>query len=134
MKMRFPLAIAILVLALGLRNYSLESEQNLCRCGPRDDCWPPAEDWNNLNESISGALIPLRPAGDVCYGAQYSQKACDEVAHHFRNTTWRALNPCKTRIVDLERSRRKLITTMFSNPTDNQLGELATGKAKLSYK
>ncbi|KAI1270205.1 hypothetical protein F5Y18DRAFT_6814 [Xylariaceae sp. FL1019] len=57
-----------------------QSSQASCRCFPGDECWPSAADWNALNESVHGSLIPTVPIASVCHdsfpGVSYDEEKC----------------------------------------------------------
>ncbi|KAL4748733.1 hypothetical protein BDW72DRAFT_205344 [Aspergillus terricola var. indicus] len=58
-----------------------------CRCFPDDPCWPSPEEWEKLNASLFGNLIPTVPIGSVCYTdisfARYSSQECAELKSHW---------------------------------------------------
>ncbi|KAI1801860.1 putative oxidoreductase [Daldinia bambusicola] len=64
-----------------------------CRCRPGEPCWPSSEEWNQLNISIDGNLVRLRPVGHVCHYPNFDEAACSELLHLTRDSGWRASQP-----------------------------------------
>ncbi|KAK4868625.1 hypothetical protein LT330_006827 [Penicillium expansum] len=58
-----------------------------------EPCWPSETDWANLNSSIHGNLISVRPIGRICHEPTYEQQACDVLLNVSRNSGWRAAQP-----------------------------------------
>jgi hypothetical protein len=59
----------------------------------RDSCWPSAyDDWPDLNDTLSGALMRTVPPGSVCYPALlwYSHSACTTVLSQWFNSSYHA--------------------------------------------
>ncbi|KAL6231479.1 hypothetical protein BDW75DRAFT_233574 [Aspergillus navahoensis] len=74
-------SFAILPFAFFLGRNRLSSS---CRCFPDDPCWPPPEEWNSLNASLSGNLISADPIGSVChtntsFATPYNSQKCSEL-------------------------------------------------------
>ncbi|KAJ5630610.1 FAD binding domain protein [Penicillium longicatenatum] len=67
--------IVIVPLAIWLRP---GRQSSLCRCYPGEPCWPSAGEWEALNVSISGNLLPIDPIGSVCHidSASYNSEQC----------------------------------------------------------
>lgn len=65
----------------------------LCRCTPRDFCWPSDESWNALNRSVDGNLVKVLPVAHVCYYPTYDREKCDEVTVLDHDSIWRAEQP-----------------------------------------
>ncbi|KKK13837.1 hypothetical protein ARAM_001602 [Aspergillus rambellii] len=103
--MFFRLATLVLVSAYVLRLSSIFSTDVQCRCRPQDRCWPSWESWQDLNQTIQGNLIALRPAGHVCFGDSHSAEACEEYIKNSHNGTWRVLNPASLQLMNWEYSR-----------------------------
>jgi hypothetical protein len=74
------------------KNIHPENQDN-CRCGPRETCWPSDEDWKAFNETIQGNLLQIRPVGYVCHGESFEKKACDEVRSRANDSIWRGSEP-----------------------------------------
>jgi hypothetical protein len=66
-----------------------------CHCQPSDPCWPSTETWNQLNGSVSGNLVALRPLAAACHDPDYDEKACQAVRAQSRNSTFLADAPSK---------------------------------------
>ncbi|GAB1215628.1 hypothetical protein ATERTT37_004820 [Aspergillus terreus] len=64
-----------------------------CRCRPHQRCWPSPQEWNALNRSIDGNLVPVRPVAAVCHPAEADSDACKIVTEQWTNSTWRASQP-----------------------------------------
>ncbi|KAM0722339.1 hypothetical protein Q7P37_001780 [Cladosporium fusiforme] len=65
---------------------------NDCRCFPGDDCWPSADQWSTLNDTVDGGLIATVPLAAVCYNnsdsANSAWPAYDEEACTFLRENW----------------------------------------------
>ncbi|KAI0848995.1 putative oxidoreductase [Daldinia vernicosa] len=85
--------LAALVGLLGWRAVNLTTPRLSCRCRPSESCWPSDEAWSQLNISINGNLVRLRPAGHVCHHPNFDRRACDELLHLTRDSGWRASRP-----------------------------------------
>ena len=56
-----------------------------CRCVPSDPCWPSPQDWQSLNDSVSGRLtIPTSPV-EPCLdgGDKENPEECQEALENF---------------------------------------------------
>lgn len=67
---------------------------NTCRCAPTDSCWPSAQDWAALNDTVHGRLIKTVPLGAACHDPTYNEKECkrvqdawDDPALHLNSST-----------------------------------------------
>ncbi|OTB14166.1 hypothetical protein K445DRAFT_23947 [Daldinia sp. EC12] len=85
--------LAVIVGLLSWRVLIFTTPHLSCRCRPREPCWPSDEAWNQLNISINGNLMRLRPVGHVCHQPNFDEKACDELLHLTRDSGWRASRP-----------------------------------------
>ncbi|KAL5045942.1 hypothetical protein BDW71DRAFT_197950 [Aspergillus fruticulosus] len=47
-----------------------------CRYLPSDAQWPSIEQWQQLNDSVSGRLIRGKPLATPCHGQEYNSSAC----------------------------------------------------------
>ena len=55
---------------------------NQCRCFPGDACWPCADTWAQLNQSIGGALVATTPLAAPCHNdpfAPYDAAECQKL-------------------------------------------------------
>ncbi|KAI5252056.1 FAD binding domain protein [Aureobasidium subglaciale] len=53
-----------------------------CRCFPGDACWPSANEWNSLNQTVNGRLIATIPLAAACHDDQYAaydEERCSEL-------------------------------------------------------
>lgn len=59
-----------------------------CRAFPGKASWPPEEEWQKLNSSLSGALLQPPPSGAVCYNntKYYDQAACNTILTSARSS------------------------------------------------
>lgn len=50
-----------------------------CKCFPGDACWPSAEEWGALNETVDGRLIATIPLASPCYYSwgNHDEDTCD---------------------------------------------------------
>ncbi|GAW16867.1 hypothetical protein ANO14919_063130 [Xylariales sp. No.14919] len=49
----------------------------VCRNIPGDPGWPSSTDWDLLNKTVDGHLIPTIPLASLCHGTEYDQGHCD---------------------------------------------------------
>ncbi|KAJ5691597.1 hypothetical protein N7488_012332 [Penicillium malachiteum] len=47
-----------------------------CRCRPSEPCWPSEAEWDSLNRTTNGQVLPLRPVGAVCHDPTYNSEKC----------------------------------------------------------
>lgn len=47
-----------------------------CRCLPDDTCWPSAQEWAHLNDTVGGKLIATVPLGAPCHDPTYNATEC----------------------------------------------------------
>ncbi|TGO19531.1 hypothetical protein BPAE_0340g00020 [Botrytis paeoniae] len=74
----------------------LGATPSTCRCMPEDDCWPGTEVWTELNKTVGGRLIAMRPAtmlGAVCHDPQYNQVACEIARKNWNECHFHHTNP-----------------------------------------
>ncbi|KAE8381537.1 chanoclavine-I synthase oxidoreductase protein [Aspergillus bertholletiae] len=71
----------------------MQGELPSCRCRPWEACWPSEDTWRELNASIAGNLVRLRPIADVCHGPAFNQSACAERRRWSLDSGWRAAQP-----------------------------------------
>ncbi|PLN86485.1 FAD-binding domain-containing protein [Aspergillus taichungensis] len=68
-------------LALALVGASWVNAEANCKCGPYDECWPSLSQWDGLNESLAGRVLPNVPGIEVCFSeSDEDQNACLELA------------------------------------------------------
>ncbi|CAG8920191.1 unnamed protein product [Penicillium salamii] len=66
-----------------------------CKCAPSDPCWPTAQEWSSLNQTVSGRLIKTVPPGSVCYKSEpnYNESACTSLLENWPNSEYHSSNP-----------------------------------------
>lgn len=65
-----------------------------CRCRPHQQCWPSAQEWITLNQTIEGNLAAVQPIAAACHpGPGHDSTACKEITSLWTNSTWRAAQP-----------------------------------------
>lgn len=64
-----------------------------CRCTSQDRCWPSANKWKALNESIDGNLVAVKPVGHVCHDPTFDQAACANITALQQSSVWRSQQP-----------------------------------------
>jgi hypothetical protein len=70
----------LLVLGLPLMATALVNVNGRqCRCLPGDACWPAADAWAALNETVDGRLIADVPIGSPCHDPNYDLLACENL-------------------------------------------------------
>ena len=50
-----------------------------CKCFPEEECWPTADEWEVLNQTVYGRLIATTPLGKVCHDPYYDAAECDRL-------------------------------------------------------
>lgn len=55
---------------------ALADNSSSCKCIPGDACWPSADAWAQLNQTVDGKLIPNVPLAHVCHDPDYDEAAC----------------------------------------------------------
>lgn len=74
----------ILLLALTLLFFSLNSYADNCRCKATDACWPDAKAWQGLREKLSGQLIKSESELAACT-TDINSKACSKILKTLHN-------------------------------------------------
>ncbi|KAK8141721.1 hypothetical protein G3M48_009999 [Beauveria asiatica] len=66
-----------------------------CKCSPSDPCWPSSQEWQALNETVSGRLTRATPPGSVCYPSEpnYNQSACQVVIDTWSDSAFHSSDP-----------------------------------------
>ncbi|KAI7353065.1 hypothetical protein KC354_g11720 [Hortaea werneckii] len=84
-----------LVFASCLQGVIASTNATRCKCLPEDECWPTANDWNQLNATLNGQLIRGMPPASVCYPDQpsYDRTSCQKVLEHWTSSMWHAKDP-----------------------------------------
>ena len=81
MSPRPKLIAVVLLLPLSSRGLSPG-----CRCVPADPCWPSPQDWQSLNDSVSGRLsVPTSPV-EPCLnngGDKENEEECRKALENF---------------------------------------------------
>lgn len=54
-------------------------ELPLCTCVDGDSCWPSLSQWQELNASVDGRLIPSVPPASVCHEPNLDAAQCASV-------------------------------------------------------
>lgn len=62
-------------LAFPLNQFKADSDSD-CKCFPGEDCWPSFAQWNDLNSTVDGHLIPTVPLATPCHGENYNETEC----------------------------------------------------------
>lgn len=55
---------------------ALADNSSSCKCIPGDACWPSADAWAQLNQTVDGKLISNVPLAHVCHDPDYDEAAC----------------------------------------------------------
>lgn len=64
-----------------------------CKPLPSSPQWPSIEQWQALNESISGKLHVPSPLGADCHNVPFDDISCAAVGAQWMNSSWHAENP-----------------------------------------
>ncbi|KAI0908971.1 hypothetical protein F4823DRAFT_596551 [Ustulina deusta] len=51
-------------------------KSTVCRNIPGDPGWPSSADWDRLNKTVGGGLIPTTPLAALCHSTEYDQEQC----------------------------------------------------------
>ncbi|KAL4816686.1 hypothetical protein BDW67DRAFT_190708 [Aspergillus spinulosporus] len=89
-----------------------------CRCLPNDPCWPSAQTWNALNQSVNGHLVSLRPIGAVCHGREFNKAECAFAQQNTYNSQWRASQPGALQITNWESKGQTLLDCDLNSPRE----------------
>ncbi|PWY81692.1 FAD binding domain protein [Aspergillus sclerotioniger CBS 115572] len=77
----------VICIALVPDKLPLSAQSLSCRCYPGDQCWPTPEEWEALNATLFGNLIPIIPIGSVCHTdnpfTKYNPEACSDLIAHW---------------------------------------------------
>ncbi|CAG7920491.1 unnamed protein product [Penicillium olsonii] len=84
-------SLSLLSLIAGLAIAAPEAQH--CRCRPHEECWPSHQEWSNLNDTIHGNLVAVRPVASVCHGSEFDESACKAVTDQWHDSRWRAAQP-----------------------------------------
>ena len=53
--------------------------RSACRCLPGDTCWPTAQNWANLNNTVGGRLVATVPLAAPCHDPSYNAAVCTNI-------------------------------------------------------
>ncbi|KAJ0328545.1 hypothetical protein COL5a_004856 [Colletotrichum fioriniae] len=78
--------------------YEENGKKYECRCSPADSCWPKADAWSKLNQTVGGALLQHIPPAAVCYNtyrgiATYDAAKCAEATAKWTDERWQISQP-----------------------------------------
>jgi hypothetical protein len=68
-------------------------QSNQCRCLYGDTCFPDENIWQELNNTVDGYLIRVRPFAEACHDPNYDEQMCNEIINNSRNDSWRIDQP-----------------------------------------
>lgn len=71
------------------RSFGYDGNQTRCKVYPSDTAWPKPIEWQQLNQTLGGALIKGTPAASICYPGslgQYDEAACARLAGNWTNS------------------------------------------------
>jgi len=73
-----------------------------CKCAPGDECWPDANQWQKLNQTVAGSLRVNLPPAVSCYNtfqgplgnlSTYNAAKCAEVTANFASEQYQCVPP-----------------------------------------
>ncbi|KAK5653442.1 hypothetical protein OQA88_8928 [Cercophora sp. LCS_1] len=85
-----------------LRPYTANGKNYGCKCYPGESCWPAANKWNQLNQTVGGRLSVHIPPGAACHNTfqgpfgtvnTYNAAACADVQANWANEAWTVAKP-----------------------------------------
>jgi hypothetical protein len=82
------LAVALSAILPSLVFSSSTRTETGCRCFPGDDCWPTPSQWQSLNQTLGGKLIPTIPLASACHVDSfeaYDEEKCRAVQEKWFN-------------------------------------------------
>ncbi|KAK3297224.1 uncharacterized protein B0H64DRAFT_423479 [Chaetomium fimeti] len=56
-----------------------------CKCFPGDTCWPSTQDWDSLNQTVSGRLVATVPLAQACHDPNYDPVRCQALRDGWQN-------------------------------------------------
>jgi len=80
-----------------LQPAQFNGKQYGCKCYPGESCWPSAQSWSKLNQTVSGKLVVHIPPGASCHNSfegplgtvnTYNEAACQDAQANWANETW----------------------------------------------
>ncbi|KAK2027942.1 FAD binding domain-containing protein [Colletotrichum zoysiae] len=94
----FLSVIANSVSTPGMVYYQENGMEYECKCSPADGCWPGANDWDKLNNTVGGNLVRHVPPAAVCYNeyrgiATYDAAKCAEATAKWTDEEWQIAQP-----------------------------------------
>jgi hypothetical protein len=78
-KLALSITILFFVASLSQVDIVASLQNTSCRYLPGDSCWPKAQEWNQLNETVGGRLIATAPLGSPCHDPTYNAAECSSL-------------------------------------------------------
>ncbi|RDA89422.1 hypothetical protein CP532_6241 [Ophiocordyceps camponoti-leonardi (nom. inval.)] len=91
-----------------------------CKCYPGDDCWPHADVWAQLNETVGGRLVATIPLGSPCHDPHYDEGLCSSLRRRWHDPAVHHASPPSATTIDDEyccsiASSSSLMVPLFAN-------------------
>jgi len=69
--------------------------QDGCKAKPGSNHWPSAEEWNNLNDTVGGALSTPSPSAAPCHKdlPDYDEEQCRYIKTRWNSSQWHSDHP-----------------------------------------
>jgi FAD/FMN-containing dehydrogenase len=69
-----------------------------CKTIPSSPNWPSAQEWNDFNTTLSGALLRPSPPAAPCHQSrpEYNRALCSQITTSFTDSQWHSDNPIST--------------------------------------
>lgn len=80
----FTVTFSLTTVVLGLSTGN--DTTTICRCMPRESCWPGDDEWTKFNNTVGGRLIATVPIASVCHVdslTSYNESQCAQLV-----STW----------------------------------------------
>ena len=80
-----------------LQTKTVNGKRYGCKCYPGDSCWPAPNKWNQLNNTVGGALSVHIPPGAACHNTfngllgtvnTYDAAGCADATANWANESW----------------------------------------------
>lgn len=80
-----------------LQTKTVNGKRYGCKCYPGDSCWPSTGKWNQLNNTVGGALSVHIPPGAACHNTfngllgtvnTYDAAGCADATANWASETW----------------------------------------------
>jgi len=114
--MQFFVGFALLLVTARAAPSLLTNPVSACRCLPSDACWPTSAEWNQFNNSVSGALQSLVPVAAACHDPTYDASRCAATNASYLDSSYRVTLPAALFQVNFETLPSKNESCYINSP------------------